>query len=47
MQTHHHGSPFVARVARGTVVREGEPARLAVENERLQFFDLETGDAIF
>jgi multiple sugar transport system ATP-binding protein len=46
VQTHHHGSPFVARVPRGTAGREGEAARLAVETERLQFFDPETGDAI-
>jgi multiple sugar transport system ATP-binding protein len=46
VQTHHHGSPFVARVPRGTDAREGEPARLAVETERLQFFDPATGDAI-
>ena len=46
VQTHHHGSPFVARVPRGTPAREGEQARLAVETERLQFFDPATGDAI-
>jgi multiple sugar transport system ATP-binding protein len=46
VQTHHHGSPFVARVPRGTDAREGEPARLAVDVERLHFFDLQTGEAI-
>jgi multiple sugar transport system ATP-binding protein len=45
-QTHHHGSPFVARIARGADVREGAAARLAVATERLYFFDLATGDAI-
>ncbi|HEY6960843.1 MAG TPA: sn-glycerol-3-phosphate ABC transporter ATP-binding protein UgpC [Gaiellaceae bacterium] len=45
-QTHHHGSPFVARVSRGSSAREGEPARLAVDVARLYFFDLETGEAL-
>jgi multiple sugar transport system ATP-binding protein len=47
VQTHHHGSPFIARVERGTAVREGERARLVVDTTRLHFFDLETGDAIY
>jgi multiple sugar transport system ATP-binding protein len=46
-QTHHHGSPFIARVARGTGAREGEPIQLAVDTRRLHFFDLETGDGIY
>jgi multiple sugar transport system ATP-binding protein len=46
-QTHHHGSPFIARVERGTTAREGEGARLVVDTSRLHFFDLETGDAIY
>ncbi|HZT15091.1 MAG TPA: sn-glycerol-3-phosphate ABC transporter ATP-binding protein UgpC [Gaiellaceae bacterium] len=45
-QTHHHGSPFIARVGRESAAREGEPVRLAVDTRRLQFFDLETGEAI-
>jgi multiple sugar transport system ATP-binding protein len=45
-QTHHHGSPFVARVARGTQAREGHRVRLAVDTQRLHFFDLESGEAI-
>ncbi|HEY2543908.1 MAG TPA: sn-glycerol-3-phosphate ABC transporter ATP-binding protein UgpC [Gaiellaceae bacterium] len=45
-QTHHHGSPFIARVERGTVAREGEPIRLAVDTKRLHFFDLGTGAGI-
>ena len=46
-QTHHHGSPFIARVARGTGAREGDPIQLAVDTGRLHFFDLETGDGIY
>jgi multiple sugar transport system ATP-binding protein len=45
-QTHHHGSPFVARVARDTQAREGQPVRLAVDTRRLHFFDLATGEAL-
>ncbi|HET8528290.1 MAG TPA: sn-glycerol-3-phosphate ABC transporter ATP-binding protein UgpC [Gaiellaceae bacterium] len=45
-QTHHHGSPFIARVERGTSAREGEPARLYVDTARLHFFDAETGDSL-
>jgi multiple sugar transport system ATP-binding protein len=43
----HHGTPFIARVVRGTQAREGEPVQLAVVTERLHFFDLETGDGIY
>jgi multiple sugar transport system ATP-binding protein len=46
-QTHHHGSPFVARVQRGSPAREREEARLAVDTRRLHFFDLESGDGIY
>ncbi len=46
-QTHHHGTPFIARVARGTQAREGEKAALAVDTRRLHFFDLETGAGIY
>src|SRR5579864_1513729 len=46
-QTHHHGSPFVARVNRGTGAQEGGPVRLAVNTRLLHFFDLETGTAIY
>jgi multiple sugar transport system ATP-binding protein len=46
-QTHHHGSPFIARVARGTAAREGEPVGLAVDTQLLHFFDLQTGDGIY
>jgi multiple sugar transport system ATP-binding protein len=45
-QTHHHGSPFVARVARDTEAREGQRVRLAVDTRRLHFFDLASGEAI-
>jgi multiple sugar transport system ATP-binding protein len=45
-QTHHHGSPFVARVERGAQVREGEKARLAVDTSRLHFFDLGSGESL-
>ena len=46
-QTHHHGSPFIAKVARGTAVREGEPIQLAANTRLLHFFDLETGAGIY
>jgi multiple sugar transport system ATP-binding protein len=46
-QTHHHGSPFVARVQRGSGAREGGSARLVVDTRRLHFFDLETGAGIY
>jgi multiple sugar transport system ATP-binding protein len=45
-QTHHHGSPFIARVERGTEAREGEKTRLYVDTRRLHFFDAETGDTL-
>jgi multiple sugar transport system ATP-binding protein len=46
-QTHHHGSPFIAKVNRGTAAREGEPVRLAVNTRLLHFFDLQTGAGIY
>jgi multiple sugar transport system ATP-binding protein len=46
-QTHHHGSPFIARIARGSSAREGEKISLAVSTQHLHFFDLETGNAIY
>jgi multiple sugar transport system ATP-binding protein len=45
-QTHHHGSPFIARVERGTTAREGEKTRLYVDTSRLHFFDAATGDSL-
>jgi multiple sugar transport system ATP-binding protein len=45
-QTHHHGSPFIARVERGTPAREGEKATLRVDTSRLHFFDLDTGESL-
>jgi len=45
-QTHHHGSPFIARVERGAAVREGERTRLHVDTSRLHFFDAETGESL-
>jgi multiple sugar transport system ATP-binding protein len=47
VQTHHHGSPFIARVDRGTAAREGEAARLTIDAARLHFFDLESGAGIY
>ena len=46
-QTHHHGSPFVARVQRGSTAREWEKAVLVVDTARLHFFDLASGDGIY
>jgi multiple sugar transport system ATP-binding protein len=46
-QTRGHGTPFVARVPRGSTAREGERARLAVDTTRLHFFDLASGDGIY
>jgi multiple sugar transport system ATP-binding protein len=46
-QTHHHGSPFIAKVARGTGAREGERADLTVNARLLHFFDLATGSGIY
>jgi len=46
-QTHHRGSPFIARVERGTAAQEGEKAQLIVDTTRLHFFDLESGDGIY
>jgi multiple sugar transport system ATP-binding protein len=45
-QTHHHGSPFIARVERGTAAREGQETRLYVDTARLHFFDAATGDSL-
>jgi multiple sugar transport system ATP-binding protein len=45
-QTHHHGTPFIARVERGAPAREGERTTLQVDTRRLHFFDLESGSAI-
>jgi multiple sugar transport system ATP-binding protein len=45
-QTHHHGSPFIARVERGTSAREGQPTRLYVDTSRLHFFDARTGESL-
>jgi multiple sugar transport system ATP-binding protein len=45
-QTHHHGSPFIARVERGTTAREGDQTTLFVDTTRLHFFDLESGGGI-
>jgi multiple sugar transport system ATP-binding protein len=45
-QTHPHGSPFIAKVARGTTARESEPAVLTVNTRLLHAFDLESGAAI-
>jgi multiple sugar transport system ATP-binding protein len=46
VQTHHHGSPFIARVNRATAAREGEQAMLTVNTRLLHFFDLESGETI-
>jgi multiple sugar transport system ATP-binding protein len=41
------GSSWVARVDRDTRAIEGNGLNMAVDNERLHFFDPETGDAIY
>ena len=46
-QTHHHGSPWIARVGRTTAAREGDRLELAVSTGRLHFFDLESGAGIY
>ncbi|MDQ4029755.1 MAG: sn-glycerol-3-phosphate ABC transporter ATP-binding protein UgpC [Actinomycetota bacterium] len=46
-QAEARGHQFVARVARESRVREGHQARLVVRTDRLHFFDLETGAAIY
>jgi multiple sugar transport system ATP-binding protein len=46
-QTHHHGTPWIARVGRGSLAREGTRVELAVSTGALHFFDLETGRAIY
>jgi multiple sugar transport system ATP-binding protein len=42
----HEGLEITARLERSAQVQEGERARLAVDRERLYFFDPETGEAI-
>ncbi len=44
---HGYGNTWVARVARGSAVREGERAQLSVDTRLLHFFDLDTGEAIY
>jgi multiple sugar transport system ATP-binding protein len=46
-QTHHHGSPWIARVDRRTTAREGAPVELAVSTQNLHFFDLQSGEGIY
>ena len=42
-----HGSLFVARLGRGTALREGERTELEVAPGRAHFFDPETGLGIY
>jgi multiple sugar transport system ATP-binding protein len=46
-QTHHQGSPWIARIGRTSLAREGEQAELAVATGHMHFFDLETGAGIY
>jgi len=46
VQTHHHGSPFIAKVNRASTAREGEQTVLTLNTRLLHFFSLETGAAI-
>jgi multiple sugar transport system ATP-binding protein len=45
--TRHRGSPWIARVSRTSLAREGDRLELAVAAGRLHFFDLESGDGIY
>jgi multiple sugar transport system ATP-binding protein len=47
VQAREHGSLFIARLGRGTSVREGERAELCVAPGRTHFFDPETGLGIY
>jgi multiple sugar transport system ATP-binding protein len=47
VQTRHHGSVFVARLGRGTGVRESDRVELRVVPGRAHFFDPETGLGIY
>ena len=46
VQTHHHGSPFIAKLDRTTQAREGEQVELTLNTHLLHFFSLETGEAL-
>jgi multiple sugar transport system ATP-binding protein len=45
-QAREEGSPFVARLGRGTRAREGDRLDLLVRTEHVQFFDPDTGRGI-
>jgi multiple sugar transport system ATP-binding protein len=47
VQAKEKGSHFVARLGRGTRVREGERIELVVRAEHVRFFDPETGQGIY
>jgi multiple sugar transport system ATP-binding protein len=46
-QARKHGSLFVARLNRGTALREGDPLELVAAPDRLHFFDPETSLGIY
>jgi multiple sugar transport system ATP-binding protein len=46
-QAEQKGNVWVARLDRGTRAREGEKVELAVDTDRLHFFDPETGRGIY
>jgi hypothetical protein len=47
VQAEKKGNVFVARLDRESHASEGEPIELAVDTNRLHFFEIATGDGIY